>query len=122
MQNTALDVDRQSLGLAPVGYLFMPVGEYGPRFSEKLLRTTVYLVNRAQQVLGESTRNLAQAHPDIIARHTTRGHEGRPLDATLVSTMQEGARSTMEVIALLTADKVPGYDNPERLLEAIVAQ
>ena len=122
MPTVALDVDGHSLGLAPAGYLFMPVGSYGPRFSEKLLRTTAYMVQSAQQVLGESTRDLARVHQDVVARHTTRGHEGRPLDATLISTTQEGARSTMEVIALLTADKVPGFDDPEQLLEAIVAQ
>jgi hypothetical protein len=122
MPTVALDIDGPSLGLAPVGYLYMPEGAYGPQFSEKLLRTTAYMIQSAQRALGARARQLAHEHPDIIARNTTRGHEGRSLDATLISTAQEGARSTMEVIALLTADKVRGYDDPDRLVEAIIEQ
>jgi len=122
MPTAALDADGPSLGLAPVGYLFMPVGAYGPQFSEKLLRTTAYMVNSAQKVLGERAHELASAHPEAIAKDMTRGREGRPPAAALISTAQEGARSAMEVIALLTAQRVSGYDDPEQLLDTIIAQ
>lgn len=122
MPTAALDVDGPSYGLLPAGYLFMPEGAYGPRFSEKVMRATAYMINSAQQVLGEQASYLANTYPDAVEQHTTRRRDGRPADASLVSVTQEGSRSNMEVIALLTADKVEGYDDPDELLGAIIEQ
>ena len=122
MPTAALDVDGQSFGLLPAGYLFMPHGAYGQRFGEKIMRTSAYMINTAQQVLHEKASYLAEAFPTAVEQHTTRRRDGRPADASLISVTQEGSRSTMEVIAVLTADKVSGYDDPDELLEAIVNQ
>ena len=122
MPTAALDVDGQSYGLLPAGYLFMPHGAYGVQFSEKVMRTTTYMINSSQQVLSKKASYLAETYPDAVEQHTTRRRDGRPADASLVSVTQEGSRSNMEVIALLTADKVQGYDDPDDLLNAIVGQ
>jgi hypothetical protein len=122
MPTVALDIDGRSFGLLPAGYLFMPVGGYGLRFGEKLLRTTAYMVNSSQLVLHESARKMAETHPEAIARHMTRGRDGRLADASLISTFQEGARSSMEAIALLTAEEVPGFEDPDLLYEALITQ
>jgi hypothetical protein len=122
MPTVALDVDGHSKGLAPVGYLCMPETAYGSQMSEKILRTTAYMVASAQQALVKPAERIGQTHSGVIAKHTTRGHEGRSPAATLISTVQEGARSSMEVMALLSADKVPGYDNPDELVDQIIKQ
>lgn len=122
MPTSALDVGGLSKGLAPVGYLFMPVGDYGSKFAEKLLRTTAGMVNVAGHSLRPLAARLAQEHRDVIVKHTARGKDGRPLDTSLIVMTQEGARSIMEATALLTANKVEGYDDPDRLFEAIVEQ
>lgn len=122
MATAALDVDGPSYGLLPAGYLFMPHGAYGTQFGEKVMRTSAYMISVAQQVLHEKAKYIAETYPAAVEQHTTRRRDGRPADASLVSVTQEGSRSTMEVIALLTADRVPGYDDPDELLEAIIDQ
>jgi len=122
MPTAALDIGGKNNGLVPVGYLFMPVGEYGPDFSEKLLRTTTYMVNTIGHTVGPVARTLAEEHPEVITKHTARGADPGPLDRGLTMMTQEGARSIMEATAFLTAQKVDGYDTGEALFEAIVEQ
>lgn len=122
MPTSALDANGHSTGLLPVGHLFMPVGAYGPSFSEKMLRTTAYMVDSAPPALAEQASSLAAAHPDVVAKHMTRSRDGWPMDASLITTIQEGVRSSMETVALLTAEKVPGYDNPDHLLQVLMEQ
>lgn len=122
MPTSMLDVGGQNEGLIPVGYLFMPVGEYGPVFAEKLLRTTTYMVNTTGYTIRPLAATLAKDHENVIRKHTARGSDGRPLDTALIMMIGEGSRSIMEATALLTANKVEGYDDPDVLFEAIVEQ
>jgi|GEM_PF-2295230 len=118
----AYDADGKSQGLIPVGYIFMPVGEYGPEFAEKLLRTTAYAINDMQRSLVSLAPTLVEGHEDLLRKHTARGDDGRPLDASLITMTQEGARSIMEATAVLMANKVEGFDDPDELFQAIVEQ
>lgn len=122
MQTATLDEGGHWRGLIPVGYLFMPVGEYGEEFAERLLRTTTYVVNATGRTVQPLARTLAETHEEAITKYTARGADERPLDVALTMMTQEGARSIMEAVALLTANKVEGYDDPERLFGEIIEQ
>jgi len=117
--------------------LVMPIGEYGEQFAERLLRATIVAMEITGQGLEEDATRVVKEHESVLREHTARGQsEGKArydydfnllgwdkvTGAAPLATLQEGILSVMQTIALLTANKVPGYDNPDDLLRDIVAQ
>lgn len=108
---------------APTGFIVMPVGEYGAEFAEKLLKTSLYAVERADMTCGELAGQLAEGHEAVIKKHMVRGSsrdEARTPGNALLASLEEGVLSITQSLALLTAQKVEGYDNPVALSRAIV--
>ncbi len=109
-----------SQGIAMV----MPVGEYGPEFATKLLHTTQYSMLHATALTGEASE-LAKGHEVVLKEYTARGRDIADLGSGsaegLVNTVEEGVLTIAQAAALITAEKVQGYDDPMVLLQDIQA-
>ena len=108
---------------APTAFVVMPIGAYGSEFAESLLKTTLYTIERADMSCGELADQLAEGHEELIKMHTVRGsaaNEGRTPGNALLANLEEGALSIAQSLALLTAQKVEGYDDPMKLSRAII--
>lgn len=124
---TKPNIDDAATGLPEV--LMMPVGAYGEAFARKLLlatRTTMESMNNSAKVDAEAAQAAAQ-NKKLLAEFTVRGaHEyeatGDVSQDTVKATLLEGALSVMQVLAWLTAEKVPGYENPDELFNDIIDQ
>jgi hypothetical protein len=120
--------------------IVMPVGAYGREFAEKLVRATAVAMEQAGHVVDAEAAEIAEKYDDVLGRRTARGGSERYKDyaknlfrpegaehspiteVTPKAILQEGILSVMQALALLTADKVPGYDDPDKLLDDIVDQ
>ncbi|HSX15515.1 MAG TPA: hypothetical protein VLF40_01875 [Candidatus Saccharimonadales bacterium] len=117
--------------------LVMPIGAYGQEFSERLLRATVLTVEQLATIVDGEAATVAAEHADVLSRRTSRGRSEQNMQVSLLSDeitaepitaatpkaiMQEGALSIMQAVALLMADTVPGYDDPDVLLQDLVNQ
>jgi len=104
----------------------MPIGAYGQEFARNVLNTTQYTIERAKIVCSDLAQELGSSHEVVIETSMARGRDiaagrilGTPGDA-LVDSLEEGVLSIMQTIALLTAERVPGYDDPNILLHDII--
>lgn len=106
----------------PTDNLMIPVGEYGNEFAERLMRTTQCLIGATPEATRGIATDLSKRYHNVIEMHTGRGRENRSDTAkAMVITTQEGIMSVMQVVALLTAEKVEGYDNPYELTNDILS-
>jgi hypothetical protein len=117
--------------------LVMPVGAYGQAFADRLLRATIITIEQLASVVDIEASDVAAQYADVLARRTARGQAEENLQislddgpdkrdpitaATPKAILQEGALSVMQAVALLTADKIPGYEDPDVLLRDIIDQ
>lgn len=120
--------------------IVMPVGAYGKEFAEKLVRATAVAMEQVGHVVDLEAAEIAEKYDDVLGRRTARGASERYKDYsknlfrpegaehnpttkhTPKAILQEGILSVMQAVALLTADKVPGYDDPDKLLDDLVDQ
>lgn len=136
---THVDVNAPDFISVPSS-IVMPVGAYGREFAEKLLRATAVAMEQASHVVDAEASEIAEKYDDVLGRRTARGAAERYKDYsknifrpegaehnptteyTPKAILQEGILSVMQAVALLTADKVPGYDDPDELLDDLVDQ
>lgn len=102
----------------------MPVGAYGEEFAKNISLATLFIIESVESAAPAELHTATLEHQSVLETHTARGAEERDgaNDRSTMLTLQEGALSIMQTIALLTADKVPGYDDPGQLLRDIVDQ
>lgn len=107
----------------PSDFVIMPVGGYGKQFTQKLVHSVVYTSNVADRCLSKWSAEQSQEHENVMD-HMARvrsGNTDSQKNGTLQS-MQEGALSIAQTIALLTAERIPGFASGEELLQEIVSQ
>jgi hypothetical protein len=111
-------------GTTPADYFVLPVGEYGEQWAEKLLRLGVFTKREATAAAQNfDVRDAANEHKTVIREHTARGRISPPevpVDEKLGHMGEESTTSVMQTLSLLTAHKVPGFDNPEDLARAVI--
>jgi len=124
MPTSIIDRGGYLKDMIPVGYLVAPIGAYGAEFHTRLLRGAGYLIDTIEESLVPLSESVGEQHADVLRAFTARGKpdEGRGDAEGLRRTMQEGVRTTMEAMTILTAEKVGGYETGDDLLEAIVQQ
>lgn len=110
---------------SPADNFALPVGEYGPETTERFIKTVIMVKSKIPQATTtESVKQIAGEEKDAIVKHTARGRvspeEVSPHEK-LRYTEEEGVVSIVQALALLTAQKVEGYDNPDDLVKDIVA-
>lgn len=112
--------DQETINAVGGGKLAAPIGAYGPDIARHLLQSAVHGINTGH-ILYNQADQLARGNEDIITMRMARGwgREQGTDGAALVATVQEGIRSDMELKSMFLAEKVPGYNNPYDLLEAI---
>ncbi len=125
-------VTKPDLGPAETGLpeaLIMPIGEYGEAFARKLLmatRATMESFNRSTEADTVAAQTASQ-HQKLLIEHTARGAyeyatSGEVTGDSVKAALLEGTLSVMQVLAWLTAEKVPGYENPDDLVNDIIDQ
>lgn len=102
----------------------MPVGAYGKEFAETMSLATLFIIESVESAAPDELHAATVEHRSVLRTHTARGAEqdGGANDRSTALTLQEGALSVMQTAALLTTDRVPGYDDPGQLLHDIVDQ
>lgn len=110
--------------LMPQDLVYLPVSEYGPSWTNRLLKTVVAAKEDVAYVRDEpDIVQMATEHTRVIKAHTARGATSPPdvpPHETLGYTVEEAVVSIAQTMALFTAYKVPGYENdPEGLLREI---
>jgi hypothetical protein len=116
-------LERNAYRSSLTGFPIMPIGEYGPAFARDVLATTHYAIERANLTCADLADDLARGHETVITTYMARGRDlepNEPAGDALLLSLEEGVLSVMQTIALLTAEKVPGYDDPKALLHDIV--
>jgi len=113
------DIIRSS----PTGYIFMPTGEYGETWTNKLISTAVYGIEYADKILCGNIPSLSTHQEAVLNDHTARAREKdeeRPTsENAIIAATQEGVATILQVMNLLTAEKIDGFDDPVTLLQAI---
>jgi len=101
--------------------LVMPVGEYGAEFAQRAVATTALIQAAAHRSIHQLAGQVTEGHEATLHEYTARAHEAPEATAeTTMETLQEGIMTIMQSVAILTAEKVDGYDDPIALLEDIV--
>lgn len=107
----------------------LPIGEYGPGAAEKLARVTLALNDmiKSDGAIDAGVRNRMDAKTErLLVEHTARSRD-RSNDGTqdpavhgVKNTLTEGILSIAQTISFLTAEKLPGYENHDELVKAIL--
>jgi hypothetical protein len=100
--------------------IVIPVGEYGEEFARKLLRIALIAQAQIQTYLTESAEEVTEGREELLYTYTARANErGEATPESTMLTLQEGVLSVVQSMALLTLQKVEGYDTGEELLQAL---
>lgn len=97
------------------------VGEYGEEFAQELIRVAMAMNRKAEQVLSPMAEALTEQKADLLTTYTARANENGASSRTTKDTVNEGILSIMQVLSILTCEKVEGYDNPIDLVRALVS-
>ena len=101
--------------------LAVPVGEYGIEFAQRNISATALMQAAAYTNVRELARQVTEGHEDTLQKYTARAAgKPEPTAETTMDSLQEGILSVMQSVAILTQEKVEGYDDPIALLEDIV--
>jgi hypothetical protein len=102
--------------------LAVPIGEYGTEFAQKNVATTALMQAAASANIQQIAAQVTEGHEPTLRQFTARGAEASEVNAaTTMETLQEGILSVMQSAAILTQEKVEGYDDPVALLEDIIS-
>ena len=107
--------------------IILPVGEYGPEFTETLLKTVVIMQDRIRTIMPDSSEQATVGHEAVLGQFTARANPQSSPEIsgvsgeTTLATLHEGILTIAQALAQLTAEKVDGYDDPYVLMDDIVA-
>lgn len=82
----------------------IPVGEYGEEFARDLLKSTVYTIQKLDEVVDAEAAAATVAHTDVLRNYTARApKEGddEPTATSTKATLQEGALSSRKQLHCL---------------------
>lgn len=97
----------------------LPVGEYGEEFTRRLFSTMQIMLSLVSQVETEAIK-LVEENADVFS-HTARGRDNYPKGHAAIHALQEGIITFFSGVHLLTAEKIPGFETGEELLQQIIA-
>ncbi|MGF7229055.1 MAG: hypothetical protein ACQR33_03660 [Candidatus Saccharibacteria bacterium] len=104
--------------------VMLPIGAYGAKFTNRLVRSTAVMIDHAVTDYLPLAKEYTSGKDELL-RDTARGGDvGKAFgyDEGALSTIGEGILSIAQTVALLTAEKVPGYETGDELLSAIIEQ
>lgn len=103
----------------------IPVGEYGEVFASKIMRTTALVEAAAAKTLPKYSGEATEGNEDVLEQYTARPHDdatGKKANTSSTeNTVYEGIITIGQCIALLTQEKVDGYDDPVILTKDLLA-
>jgi hypothetical protein len=99
-------------------YIVVPVGKYGDELAQKIHLVTARLLGGTKFVEESGRKLFANDRSDAL-RNTVRGQDYNSGFAP-VAMLQEGIVTLANCIALLSAEKIEGYEDPDRLIESIL--
>jgi hypothetical protein len=104
--------------------IVVPVGAYGETFAQELSKATVFTLETIANTNSDEIQQAINKHGNVLRTHTARGHDqdGGPNSHSTKLTLQEGAVSITQTVVMLTASKVHGYGDPQRLFHDLVRQ
>ncbi len=110
------------IGIFPF-YIVVPVGAHGKDFAERLYRTTQVLMQESYSLIEEG-EGIFKDNQKTLERYTARGRGGDESDPrpAPIRTLDEGILTITQVVSLLMAEKIAGYDDPHKFLAQIVKQ
>lgn len=101
-----------------------PIGEYGPRFSEKMLRTTQVLTYLAEQNLSGLSAEIFSKNSEMLSIEAARvkraNSERAAPGLTPLSSFIEGILSFHQLVMIILAEKIPGLPTGEEALKAFI--
>lgn len=101
--------------------LIVPIGEYGEELATEMLQTTAIMQAVAQKRVHSSAEGLTVGHEDALRTFTARGAGAAEADAdSTMAALHEGILSIAQTLAILTCEKVDGYEDPHELVRDIV--
>lgn len=105
-------------------HIILPVGAYGAEFTDSLIRSVVLAQSQTRAKMLVSASKATEGHEETLRRYTARGNEQiSEVDAvsgnTTLDTLQEGILTIAQTVAILTNQKVTGYDDPYALAQDI---
>lgn len=121
--DTLLHTHNETIGAAPalLGELAMPVGEYGESFATELLRATATMQSVAEKHVRAQAAKMTIGNEPMLATYTARGADlDEASDESTMNSLQEGILSIGQSLAIVTMEKVAGYDDPHALAQDIV--
>lgn len=100
-------------------YLVTPVGGYGDELAQKIQLVTARLL-KGTSFVEDAGKKLFEDDASGTLRRTVRGSD---FDSgfTPVAMLQEGIVTLANTVALLSAERVEGYEDPDELVEAILS-
>jgi len=108
-----------------VADIVVPVGEYGKDFADDLLKTTVAMQSVAQKHAHTLAEELTQSNEKLLLENTVRAgmndsDDGEASPQNTMAVVHEGILSITQSLAILTCEKVEGYDDPHELVRDII--
>lgn len=101
--------------------LVMPIGDYGEDFAQLLTNCGAAIQTYTEQHSAEQIAQATEGNEALLLQYTGRAAENKEANAvTTARTTQEGILSVVQSIAILTAQKVEGYDDPLKLTADLV--
>jgi len=105
-------------------YLRVPEGGYGNDFNEGQLRAASFIINFIEQdrEFNADMWQKATEHYDILSKHTLRATVNKILygvEESASVVVQEGEMSVLAMTSLATAQRIPGLDEPKRVMPQI---
>lgn len=94
----------------------IPVGEYGRDHALRIFKTENIMLQEALK-LGAEARQISMDNGDVLLQ-TARGSEG--IEHSVINGLQEGIMSLAQAVYLLTAEKIPGYEDPKALTMEVI--
>jgi len=117
----AHDPELSPDGANVLNHPVVAVGEYGEEFAKELVSVALAMNRKAEEVLSPIAEAATEQKADLLTMYTARANEEGASSKTTKDTVNEGILSIMQVLAVLTSEKVEGYDDPHELVRALVS-
>lgn len=102
--------------------IIVPVGEYGFDTASRVAQTGRILMHLAESELLQEMQRIAQQYGNILIEATARARDDglRERSLSAMATMMEGIDSLCGALGFLLAEKIDGYENGDKVVEALI--
>lgn len=101
----------------------VPVGAYGRGWARKMLGAAVKIreaYNTEELRVSHQAERIAEQESDVLQRNTFQGASEPDLTTAVRNIVDEGLVSDHSAAGVLMHDKVPGFDDPQKLYDQLI--